>query len=54
MVEMRVLCLINIVFIYINRMCTTHGEMHGETKLKTICIYFYKFLPLHNRLLLPR
>nr|DAW51767.1 MAG TPA: hypothetical protein [Bacteriophage sp.] len=28
---MRVLRLINIVYIYINRTCTTHGETHGET-----------------------
>ena len=32
-VEMRVLRLINIVYIYINRMCTTHGETRGEKLL---------------------
>nr|DAV14364.1 MAG TPA: hypothetical protein [Caudoviricetes sp.] len=30
---MRVLRLINIVYIYINRMCTTHGETRGEKLL---------------------
>lgn len=29
---MRVLRLINIVYIYINRMYTTHGETRGEIK----------------------
>ena len=43
MVEMRVLHLINIVYIYINGVCTAHGETRGEIIIGRIFLYLLIF-----------